>query len=99
MIRRIRSLWRKILSRRAPPTEVNGKETAANPTVRRRVEVTVERETVSMLVRGRPPEGADRTAWEETWPEVPAKKLLPPAQSLVLEAVAPVPEDPDRNQK
>ena len=47
MIRRLRSLCAKILSRIVPATEVQGKQFGATPLVHRRVVVTVERETIS----------------------------------------------------
>jgi len=44
----------RILPRRAPTAEVSGREIHAKTIVHRRVEVTVERESVSILVRGQP---------------------------------------------
>ena len=98
MIREIRSLWRKILPRRADPTEVSGKEVPPETRVRRRVEVTVERETVSMLVRGQPAGDAAGPTPGETVIEIEATELQPAAPShLSLPAAAS--EDPEENQK
>jgi len=41
-----------ILRRGVPPSKETGKKGAAQGSVNRRIEVTVERETVTMLVRG-----------------------------------------------
>jgi hypothetical protein len=43
-----------ILRRRIPAAEAAGKNGPAEPTVNRRIMVTVERETVTVLVRGQP---------------------------------------------
>jgi len=89
----------EIISRIVPPTEVRGKEAGPKTMVHRRVEVTVERETVSMWVRGPLPEGTEGAAWREVGPDEAAKELPSAAQSPVLEVLAPVPEGSDKNQK
>jgi hypothetical protein len=71
----------KILRRIVPPTEVTGKETGAKTTVHRRIEVTVERESVSILVRGQTVVGTEKTAGEESGPAAPTKKSQPPAKT------------------
>ena len=61
MIRHVKSLYKKALAHIVPPAGGDGKELDARTIVRRRVEVTVERETVSLLVPGQPRTSADRT--------------------------------------
>ena len=54
-----------ILRRGVPPSKETGKKGAAQGSVNRRIEVTVERETVTMLVRGQlelKPNGYVKTA-------------------------------------
>ena len=72
-----------ILRRRVPAAEAAGKNGPAEPTVNRRIMVTVERETVTMQVRGRaktevesPP--GEAPAVEEHAAEAERRKLLPP---------------------
>ena len=98
MIRKIRTLWRRILPCRAPSTEVRGREVQPETRVRRRVEVTVERETVSMLVRGQSAGEAAGTTPGETVIEIEATEL-PPAVPSSLSLPAPATEDPGKNQK
>lgn len=43
----------RILSQIAPPRKVRREDTESNSSVRRRIEITVERESVSLLVPGR----------------------------------------------
>jgi len=62
MIRQIKSLYVKTLARILPPAGVDGKEVDAKTLVRRRVEVTVERESVSVLVPRQPQDSADQAA-------------------------------------
>jgi len=75
-----------ILRRGAPAEEAKSKEPIAEPAMGRRVKVTVERETVTVLMRGQPepvqepsqtiegePEGG------RVEPESGPLKLLPPA--------------------
>ena len=47
MIRQIKSLYTKTLTRILPPSPVDGKEIDADTLVHRRVEITVERESIS----------------------------------------------------
>ena len=58
-----------ILRRRVPAAEAAGKNGPAEPTVNRRIMVTVERETVTLLVRGQPAkseqEAASKTAEDQ----------------------------------
>lgn len=77
MFKSLRNLLVKALTRTVAPAEVGGK--AAEPIVRRRVEVTLERETVWMLVRGQSPERAQETAREEPGADSPALQALPAA--------------------
>ena len=49
---RISSLCAKIMSHIVPAKDVSAKGFGSNVTVRRRVEVTVERESVSVLLQG-----------------------------------------------
>jgi hypothetical protein len=103
MIGKIGSLYSKLLSRIVAPTGVSEKHPDATPppAVRRRVEVTVERETVSVLVRGAHAKDDVGSAREESGPEAPAKELPPPAQSPVAHAEQRAPEDrgPPANNK
>ena len=62
MIRQIKSLYHKALARIVPPAGGDGKEIDARTIVRRRVEVTVERETVFIPAPGQPAGGAAGTA-------------------------------------
>ena len=69
MIQKIRTLWRKIVPRKALATQSGRDKHEAETVMNRRVQVTVERETVSMWVRGKPAEGAGGRNWEQD-PEV-----------------------------
>ncbi|MDR3676443.1 MAG: hypothetical protein P4N24_13205 [Acidobacteriota bacterium] len=62
-------------------TEVAGKETDAKAIVHRRIEVTVEREWVSMLMRGQAVNGPGGTVGEESAYEAPCKGPKPPAKT------------------
>ncbi len=62
MIRQIKSLYIKTLARILPTAGADGKEVEARTLVHRRVEVTVERESVSVFVPGRPQDSTDQTA-------------------------------------
>ena len=77
MIRQIKSLYDKTLARIVPPAGVDGKELDAAALVRRRVEITVERETVSVLVPSQPGTSTDQTAGEQSNLETQPLKLLP----------------------
>ena len=71
-----------ILRRNAPETKTKSKEPAAEPAKSRCVKVTVERETVTVLVRGQAEpvqtiEGEPAGGRDE--PESRQPKLLPPA--------------------
>jgi hypothetical protein len=86
----------KLVPRSVAATEVSGQEEeiAAKKVVHRRIEVTVERETVSVLMRGRSADCADGTSWREPGAETPEAKLPPPAaQSPVAQAEVSTPED------
>jgi hypothetical protein len=67
-----------ILRRGAPAA----KEINADGAVHQRIEVTVEREVVSMLVRGQPQGGAQPPAGESTAPEAELPELPAPAQGI-----------------
>jgi hypothetical protein len=92
MFRKIRSLWVKILPRWAPAKEVRGKETEAATLVHRRVEVTVERESVWILAPGQSADAAEGTAGGKDGLEATCKELQAPAQPPALPAEAPAPE-------
>ena len=62
MIREIKSLLTSILARIVPATTEGEKEINAKKIVHRRVEVTMERETLSILVPHKPTDGAARKA-------------------------------------
>ena len=77
----------KILPRQSPVAESIDGHTAAGTQVVRRIEITQEREIVSVLVHGRAGATAGRSAGETAWPE------------LVLPAWPPAAvEKPDRNR-
>ena len=61
MIRQIKSLYRKTLGRIVPPAGTDRKGLDVGTLVRRRVEVTVERESVSVLVLRQPQDSAGQT--------------------------------------
>jgi hypothetical protein len=66
---RIKGGCMNILRRNAPETKAKSKEPLAEPAMSRRVKVTVERETVTLLVRGQPAkseqEAASKTAEDQ----------------------------------
>jgi hypothetical protein len=55
------------------------KDVAAQTTVNRRIEVTVERETVTMLVRGQPAHNEQEAVLEKDQTEATRLELPPPA--------------------
>jgi hypothetical protein len=75
-----------ILRRVLPETKAESQEIATEPTVHRRVKVTVERETVTVLVRGQPGQAAaepQTIAVEPACAEEPESRppeLPPPAR-------------------
>jgi len=71
-----------ILRRGVPAGEEAAKKSAAEATVSRRIEVTVERETVTMLVRSLPKGGRDERASGSSGPESERRKLPPPEPRL-----------------
>ena len=62
MIRKIRGLYTRIMARIIPAAEVNEKERHAKTIVHRRVEVTVERESISIRIPGQAGQGASGAA-------------------------------------
>jgi hypothetical protein len=78
----MRSKFMTILRREAPATNA-----AVESSVNRRVEVTVERETVTILVRGQPAQSQQTAASERAG-----------AESERLELPPPVPELPDKSR-
>lgn len=52
----------KILSRKSPSTKETSALESVGPGALRRIEITVEREIVSVLVRGRQPAGLEEAA-------------------------------------
>lgn len=97
MIRIIKNLLTKLLSSIIPAKNVNGEKNEAAGVVRRRVEVTVERETVSLRAPVQSAGSADGTTGGGSGLEAPGKRPPPPAQSPVLPALAA--EGPDKNQR
>jgi hypothetical protein len=81
-----------ILRRLLPATKTGAKEIEPAAVVRQLIGVTVEREWVSMLVRGRNPESADGTTGGAGVPE-PEQQEMPPQ-----ELPAPVQEKNGRNR-
>jgi len=85
MIRQIKSLYRKTLGRIVALPGLDGKEFDTGTLVRRRVEITVERETVSVLVPAQPQsarqtavEPSDRKAQTLALPPWPARPGISP---------------------
>jgi len=73
----IRDLYKKILAPILLLPEKRGKEKDARVTIHRRIEVTVERETISVIVLGQRPAPTDQAASRErdfriSRPELPA---------------------------
>jgi hypothetical protein len=69
-----------ILRRRVPAAETAGKNGPAEATVNQRIEVTVERETVTMLVRGQPNDD-QKPASDKAGLESQHLGLPPPAEA------------------
>ena len=93
MIRAFRSLCAKLLSPLLPATEVPEKGFGDKPLLRRRVEVTVERESVSVLLPGQPDERARGTGQGKGGPGAPSAES-PPTPSTVSSAIVPASESP-----
>jgi hypothetical protein len=68
-----------ILRRGVPASKETGKEGASQSSVNRRIEVTVERETITMLVRAHPVKNPDAPAQLTAGPELHLPEL-PPAE-------------------
>jgi hypothetical protein len=68
-----------ILRRGVPAEETRKDEKSGEEIAQGRIEVTVEREWVSMLVRGQPKEGAKQPASADSGPESEAPKLPAPS--------------------
>jgi hypothetical protein len=71
-----------ILRRGIPELEAASKKSAGEATLNRRIEVTVERETVTMLVRGLAKDGKEEWASGNGGPESERLELPPPAPAL-----------------
>jgi hypothetical protein len=70
-----------ILRRGVPAEETTKDEKSGEEIAHGRIEVTVEREWVSMLVRGQPKEGAKQPANADCWPEPEPPKLPVPSSA------------------
>jgi hypothetical protein len=68
-----------ILPRNVPAAETNSKKGSARATASRRIEVTVERETINMLVRGEFKENEKGASTGAAGPDSRRLKLPPPA--------------------
>jgi hypothetical protein len=66
-----------IVRRRIPETEAGKNKIDAEVIAIRRAEVTVERETVTMLLRGRPAESGETPASQNAETELQVPKLPP----------------------
>jgi len=66
----------KLIPPKLGPTESNSGKTDAGRQVHRRIEITVEREIVSVLVKGRPESGAADQAWDRAGPESEPVQLI-----------------------
>jgi len=64
-----------ILRRGATEAEANSKESFPEPAKSQRIEITVERETVTMLVRGQTVENQQEPALESVAPEPECMEL------------------------
>ncbi|MGA3161433.1 MAG: hypothetical protein ABSC77_09465 [Terracidiphilus sp.] len=73
-----------ILRRGATAAEANSKESFSEPAKNQRIEITVERETVTMLVRGQTVENHQAPALESVTPEPECLELPPSAKALPL---------------
>jgi hypothetical protein len=78
MIRKIRGLYTRITARIIPAAEVNEKEMNARTIVHRRVEVIVERESVSIRIPGQAAQGASGAASEAPGEPPPPPRSLKP---------------------
>lgn len=91
----IRDLYKKILAPILLLPEKRGKEKDARVTIHRRVEVTVERETISVIVPGQRPASADQAASRERDFRV-SRLELPAPQSPDEEADSDPAEFPEK---
>jgi len=91
----IRNLYEKILAPILLLPKKRGEEKDARVTIRRRVEVTVERETIEIIVPGQRPGSADQTASRENDFGVSRLELSAP-QSLVEAADSGQAEHPEK---
>ena len=71
-----------ILRRKAPAAKVDARENEAEPIVHQRIEITVEREWISMLVRKQAGATRQEPAREQPGAEEPLLELPPPAPAL-----------------
>jgi hypothetical protein len=71
-----------ILRRGATAAEASSKESFPEPAKNQRIEITVERETVTMLVRGQTVENQQAPALESVAPEPERLELSPSAGAL-----------------
>ena len=76
MIGMLKGLYMKLRAQVIPATEVGGKETAGQSAVHRRIEIIVQRETVSIVVPGLSADEAGRTARGESGPEAQCQDSL-----------------------
>jgi hypothetical protein len=79
-----------IIRRSVPATEVSGGEILSEPAVSRRIEVTVERETVTVLVRGQPSQDREARGSPGDTPE---------AECPALQPLAPASPPPRKNRR
>ena len=84
MIRKIRGLYTRIKARIIPAREVAEKQINAKTMVHRRVEVTVERETVSILVPGQPAVAPASSRQENEAGKMPALQTTAPRPPRTL---------------
>ena len=87
MIRMMKNLLMKLISPSIPETDVNRGKNAAGAGVRRRVEVTVERESVSVRVTDQPGDRPEGKGSEKDVPEAPSSQsqLAPSTDSPAVE--------------
>ena len=68
-----------ILRRGVQAVKAASKKNAAQATVSQRIEITVERETITVLVRGQPQGNVEGPACEQDEPESRRPEMPPPA--------------------
>ena len=95
MIRQFRNLCAKVRSRILPATKANASDIKSAVTVHRRVEVTLERESVAIQMSGQFPKGTSGAVHETGGTEEQCLESLP-TQATILPTFAGATESPTR---